>query len=184
MIAIYARRSDMHATAACTDLRKMGIPCILTGPEYGYTSVIQRVPFLFVGKGCEGITAGFSHEIPDTKFIQNYDMLTFDYLTDRLKQIYGLDYINLTCGGIRFHTDEFYFFGNRIRLTDIEKLIVRLLAVCRGCYFTAEEIAGFCLEGNKSSSVAVHIHNINAKNVASVTERIIYSKRYCGYRVK
>ena len=65
---------------------------------------------------------------------------------------------------------------------DYETMIVKHLALCRGCCFTAEEITAFCLSGD--SSAAVHVCNINAKNRASVTEKIVYSKRYQGYYIK
>lgn len=183
MIAVYARRSDTQAAEACCDLRKKGIPCILVGPEYGFTSVIERVPFVFIGSGCEDLIQGFRGTIPTIKRISDYALLTADSLMDRFLTVYGMDYNNFTRGGIRFEGDRCYFFGNRIYLTAHEELIVRHLALCGGNFFTAEEIAEFTLSGTPQSTT-VHICNINRKNRASVTEKIIYSKRYRGYYVK
>lgn len=182
MIAIYALSSDLRAVDAHAALRRQSIPCCLIGPEYGYASVMHKIPFLFVGDGCEAMVDGFCHPVPESKIIRSYDMLCADQLIGHLKRVYGLDYHNLSCGGIRFIEDKFYFYGNRINLTEHETLIVRHLALCRTQHFTAEEISAFCLNGG--SSAAVHVCNINAKNRASITEKIVYSKRYQGYYIK
>lgn len=184
MIAIYAKAGDTRATELCAALRERSVPCGMVGPEYGLASMIHKVPFLFIGAGCEAMIDSFHNTIPDYKIIRSYDMLCPERLAEHLRKVYGLDFFHLSGGGIRFVEDQLYFFGNRISLTDCEKSILKLLLLCRGTYFTADEIAAFCLHGNSISSVAVHIHNINAKNVVSGTERIVYSKRYCGYRIK
>lgn len=184
MIAIYAMADDYRAVDAFTALRKQAIPCCLIGPEYGHASVIPKVPFLFIGDGCEKIVSGFNDSVPEAKCIRTYKMLCADGLKERLKLVYGLDFTDLTCGGIRMLEKQFYFFGNRILLTEREKLIVRHLTLCRGIHFTAEELSAFCFDGGDGSTVAVHICNINAKNRASATERIIHSKRYKGYFIK
>ena len=184
MIAVYAKAGDTRATELCAALRERSVPCGMVGPEYGLASMIHKVPFLFIGADCEAMIDSFHNAIPDHKIIRSYEMLCPEQLVEHLKNVYGLDFLHLSSGGIRFVEDQLYFFGNRISLTDCEKSILKLLLLSRGTYFTAEEIATFCLHGNSSSSVAVHIHNINAKNVATATERIVYSKRYCGYRIK
>lgn len=182
MIAIYALANDIRAIEAHIALRRQSIPCCLIGPEYRHASVVHKVPFVFVGEGCETVVDGFLHPIPDGKLIRSHHMLCADRLIQHLKDVYNRDFANLFCGGIRFEEDQFYFYGNRIRLTDYETMIVKHLALCRGCCFTAEEITAFCLSGG--SSAAVHVCNINAKNRASVTEKIVYSKRYQGYYIK
>lgn len=184
MIAIYAKAGDRRAAELCAALRERSVPCGMVGPEYGSASMIHKVPFLFIGAGCETMIECFHNAILDHKIIRSYELLCPEKLLEQLKNVYGLDFFHLSSGGIRFVEDQLYFFGNRISLTDCEKSILKLLLLSRGTYFTADEIAAFCLHGNSSSSVAVHIHNINAKNVATATERIVYSKRYCGYRVK
>ena len=182
MIAIYALSNDSRAADAHAALRRQSIPCCLIGPEYGHASVMHKVPFLFVGDGCETMVDGLHHPVPHSKMIRSYDMLCADRLIQQFQDVYGRDFANLICGGIRFEEDRFYFYGNRIYLTEHETLIVRHLALCRGQYFTSEEISAFCLWGG--SSAAVHVCNINAKNRANVTEKIVYSKRYKGYYIK
>lgn len=182
MIAIYALARDSRAWEAYASLRKQKIPCCFIGPEYGHASVVHKVPFVFIGEGCETVVDGFLHPIPDGKLIRSYDMLCAHRLIQHFKDVYDRDFANLFCGGIRFEEDQFYFYGNRIRLTDYEAMIVKHLALCRGQHFTAEELSAFCLSGD--SSAAVHVCNINAKNRASVTEKIVYSKRYQGYYIK
>lgn len=184
MIAIYAMANDQRAREAYADLRKHSIPCSLIGPEYGHASVISKVPFLFAGRGCEEIVDGFHSSVHEIKIIRSYEALRADALMERLQSVYRLDFSNLTRGGIHFMENRFYFFGNRLELTEQEKLIVMHLTLCHGVAFNSDEIASFCLSGGKATSVAVHICNINAKNRASATERIIYSKRYQGYYVK
>ena len=145
MIAIYAKAGDRRAAELCAALRERSVPCGMVGPEYGSASMIHKVPFLFIGAGCETMIECFHNAIPDHKIIRSYEMLCPEKLLEQLKNVYGLDFLQLSGSGIRFVEDQLYFFGNRISLTDCEKSILKLLLLCRGTYFTADEIAAFCL---------------------------------------
>lgn len=183
MIAIYAKKSDAEAASLRSDLLKQGIPCILIGPEYGHGALMTRVPFVVFGRGCEEIAHGFRESLPAARVFTSCDAVHADALKDRLRSVYGMDYKNLTRSGIRFVIDVFYFYGNPIKLTGLETSIVKLLTICHGNYFTAEEIAAFCLDRGCAGTIPVHISHINGKNKASRNDQIIESKRYCGYRV-
>jgi hypothetical protein len=183
MIAIYAYKSDTEAADIRSDLLRHGIPCILIGPEYGHGSLMTRIPFVIFSRSCEEIAHGFRELLPTARVFSSCDAVHADALKKRLRTVYGMDYGNLSRGGIRFINDVFYFYGNPIPLTDLETSIVKLLTICHGNYFTAEEIAAFCLEHGGAGTVPVHISHINGKNKASRNDRIIESRRYCGYRV-
>lgn len=184
MLVIYTMRTDVRAVQVRARLLDAGIPCALVGPEYGNAALVHKVPFVYFGRECKPIADGFEKTVPAYRILPSYDSLTPELLTEYARTLYGMDYYNLSRGGIQFVNDVLHFFGNRILLTDRERCIVKLLSACPEIYFTAEEIAALCLDAGGDNAVKVHISHINSKNVSSVHDKIIYSKRFYGYYVK
>lgn len=83
--------------------------------------------------------------------------------------------------------DFFTVNGNVVEPTSSEYMIFKYLTAFAGAdvYFSAEMIARFCLpyaRAEKSAqSVTVHIANLNKKIASVYGEKIIRSKRSCGY---
>ena len=86
-------------------------------------------------------------------------------------------------GHVYFECGRAHFCGCELYLTPTEELIVRHLAMNRGKFLSAENLAAYCLEIG-DNSVPVHVHNINEKVKRVAYRPLIACKRYHGYCVE
>ena len=85
---------------------------------------------------------------------------------------------------LKFVNENLFFAGMPIRITDTQKMMVKMLSFADG-WVTRESLALYCLRDSSSdtSAVSVHISNIN-KKVKEVTGlKLIEFKRFSGYRI-
>lgn len=183
LIALYSLERNTELEQIRDGLLTQGIPCICLGPYTADNSVISHIPLVYIHPGCEIISDGFLGKIPSRRLIRSADLLSPDKIFENLHNTYRIDYKKLSYNSIRFDGDDFYLHNNYIWLTKSEKLIIRLLTVCHGMFFTATQIAGSCLENPDAAAVPVHISHINKKVFAACSKGLITSKRYHGYRI-
>lgn len=183
LIALYSLERNADLEQIRVGLLTQGIPCICLGPYSADCSVLAHTPIVYLHTGCEIISDGFAGKIPPSRFIHASELLSPDRIIGKLYSTYRIDYNVVSHNGVRFDGNDVYFRNNYVRLTHSEKLITRLLTVCHGMFFTAVQIAGFCLENLDAAAVPVHISRINNKSSAVCGEKIITPKRYYGYKI-
>lgn len=87
-----------------------------------------------------------------------------------------------TPGRVFFMNGIPYFRGKPFLLTPTETLILRHLAMNRGRFVSATELADYCF-AERGRSPAVHICNINKQVHLATARRLIEAVRFSGYRV-
>ena len=183
LIALYSLDTNAELEQIRSGLLTRGIPCICLDPHSADGSLILHTPFVYFHPGCKTVSDGFAGKIPPYRIIRALDDLSPDKIIEGLHKTYRIDYNTMSYNSVRFDGDDFYSRNNYIRLTHSEKRILRLLILCHGMYFTANQIAGFCLENSDVAAVPVHISHINKKVSAASGDKLILSKRYYGYQI-
>lgn len=184
MVALYALRASEKAVKWRKELLEVGIPAVLIGPEYGFASMAERVPFVWIDPDSAPFGNSFRKKIPIHKLISCApDASAAAAVRTAYLRENGVSLDSLHAHSIRYVTDAVYFRGNMLFLTPDEKRILTLLLVCGGTYFTADEIAAACLNAGKSGAAAVHVCHMNAKAVRGCHVKMIECRRYAGYRI-
>jgi len=182
-VAIYAHSECTWAECLREDLRKAWIPCALIGPGYGFSPLAEKLPFLIIAPNTE-VSDTFIRSQSAHKILTWSEGVSVPSLVrEACRQQLGIDVENLREAGIRYLGDRILYRGVRMHFTPNELLILNLLLVCRGRYFSAEEISALCLRCADANASAVHICSINRKATEVSPYKIIECRRYKGYRI-
>ncbi len=110
-----------------------------------------------------------------------------DFVIALARERTGINPRELTAGDVLVKPDGVYFHMNYLALTDTEHLILFHLAAGADRFHSEEEIRKYaCRKSDlrrKSSSVSVHICNINKKAIRAFSKRAIVCRRGSGYAV-
>lgn len=109
----------------------------------------------------------------------------FEFVVTLAKKHGGINPRELAAGDVLVTPDSAYFHMNYLALTATEHLILFHLTASPECFHSEEEIRKYACHKSdlrkKSSSVSVHICNINKKAMRAVGQNIIVCRRGSGY---
>lgn len=139
----------------------------------------KRIPILAVNESGSRI---YNNDVIfyDPALFGSYE----DFITAFLRTRYGITCGNYVLGDLSIVGDTVTYGINNVMLTPTERRILILLVMCKERWISEAEISRTCLDGgSKTSSVAVHVCNMNKKFKTATGKRLIRTKRGFGYTV-
>ena len=106
------------------------------------------------------------------------------FILDFLRTKYGITCGNYVIGDLSVVGDAATYGMNPIKLTPTERKILVLLMMCKNQWISEDEVGRVCLGSrSKTSSITVHVCNMNKKFKIAAGKRLIRTKRGAGYMI-
>ena len=203
MIVIVDRRNRRRSICLRERFLNAGIACALCTPEDAghFKGAVVTVCFAASEDMLSLVSVRTSGAVliavnVSGKHMYNTDAVIWDedlhgdiaaFAVSLARERAGISFREVTAGNVLVTPERAYFHMNYLALTETEHLILFHLAVGADRFHSEAEIRKYACERSdlrrKSSSVSVHICNINKKAMRACGERAIVCRRGSGYAI-
>lgn len=191
MVLIYDNESDEIAQALRDDLIRRLIPCAVSRDEQLIAYSLVNILYMD-DSGLEDVIFDDIETVilADRTALESSDrrFAEIKRIISRIEDVllikYGFDPYTIVRSAVYDSYETTKYFGRFCPLTNVEKLILRFIAVCGEKYAAPMTISRFCLKRDTSvGAVAVHINKINLRASFCSPIRLISNRRFSGYRL-